>query len=114
MQAVGFVRKEQKELMSKKKSRLSKWFNRKFSNKQPKEWKTRKIAFVGVLFVWLLVITIGFLSTWLGKELNDTLIDNIFSAGKWVIATGCSIVIVGSITECIEHKGNTESEDEEL
>ena len=100
--------------MSKKKSRLTIWFIRKFSNRQPKEWKTRKIAFIGVLLVWLLVIAIGFASTWFGKELNDTLINNIFSAGKWVIATGCSIVIAGSITKCIEHKGNTESEDDEL
>ena len=95
--------------MSNKKSRLVKWLNRKFSNRQPKEWKTRKIAFVGVLLVWLAVITIGF-----GKDLNDTLINNIFSAGKWVIATGCSIVIAGNITKCIENKGNVESEDEEL
>lgn len=108
------MQKEIRELMSNKKSRLVKWLNRKFSNRQPKEWKTRKIAFVGVLLVWLAVITIGFTSTWFGKDLNDTLINNIFSAGKWVIATGCSIVIAGNITKCIENKGNVESEDEEL
>lgn len=97
-----------------KKSRLTKWFNRKFSNKQPKQWKTRKIAFMGVLVTWLIVITIGFISTWFGRELNDTLINNIFSAGKWVIATGCSIVIAGDITKCIKDKGQTEYDEEEL
>lgn len=100
--------------MSKKKSRLTKWFNRKFSNRKPKEWKTRKIAFVGVLLVWLIVILVGFLCSWFGRELNDTLINNIFSAGKWVIITGCSIVITGNITDCIGNKGQAESEDEEL
>lgn len=97
-----------------KKSRLTKWFNRKFSNKQPKQWKTRKIAFMGVLVAWLIVIAIGFISTWFGRELNDTLINNIFSAGKWVIATGCSIVIAGDITKCIKDKGQTEDDEEEL
>ena len=111
---VGFAQKEIRVPMSKKKSRLTKWLNRKFSNKKPKEWKTRKIAFVGVLLVWLIVIAIGFISTWFGKELNDTLINNIFSAGKWVIATGCSIVIAGGITDCIGNKGHEESEDDEL
>lgn len=95
-----------------KKSKLTKWFNRKFNNKQPKQWKTRKIAFMGVLFTWLIVIAIGFISTWFGRELNDTLINNIFSAGKWVIATGCSIVIAGDITKCIENKGQSEDEEE--
>lgn len=97
-----------------KKSRLTKWFNRKFSNKQPKQWKTRKIAFMGVLVTWLIVIAIGFISTWFGRELNDTLINNIFSAGKWVIATGCSIVIAGDITKCIKDKGQMEYDEEEL
>lgn len=95
-----------------KKSRLTKWFNRKFNNKQPKQWRTRKIAFMGVLGTWLIVIAIGFISAWFGRELNDTLINNIFSAGKWVIATGCSIVIAGNVTECI--KGQTENDEEEL
>jgi antibiotic biosynthesis monooxygenase (ABM) superfamily enzyme len=99
--------------MSKKKSRLTKWFNRKFSNRKPKEWKTRKIAFMGVLLVWIIVIAIGFICNWFGKELNDTLIDNIFSAGKWVIATGCSIVIAGNVTDCIKNKGQEEDEEDE-
>lgn len=67
--------------------------------------------------MWLIVVVAGFICNWFGKELNDTLIDNIFSAGKWVIATGCSIVIAGNITDCINKKGlkeTTEEEDEEL
>lgn len=101
------------ELMSKKKSKLTKWFNRKFSNKKPKEWKTRKIAFMGVLLVWIIVIAVGFICNWFGRELNDTLINNIFSAGKWVIATGCSIVIAGNVTDCIKNRGQSECLDAE-
>lgn len=58
-------------------------------NKPWKKWRTRKITFIGVLLVWLVLIGLDVA----GVELNDLTIEKAFDKGAWVITTGTLLVL---------------------
>ena len=64
----------------------------KIKNKPWKKWRTRKITFVGVLFVWVLLIIFDLV----GIEMSDIIVENVFDKGIWVIGTGTIIVLADS------------------
>ncbi len=61
----------------------------KIKNKPWDKWRTRKKVFVGVLFIWLLLLALDIA----GVELNDIIIENLFDKGAWVITTGTLLVL---------------------
>ena len=58
-------------------------------NKPWKKWRTRKVTFVGVLFIWLLLLALDLI----GVEINEIIIENLFDKGAWVITTGTLLVL---------------------
>ena len=60
-----------------------------FKNAPWKKWRTRKLVFVGVLFIWLLLLALDIV----GVELSEVIVENLFSKGAWVITTGTLIVL---------------------
>lgn len=63
-----------------------------FKNRPWKKWRTRKITFIGVLLVWLLLVGLDVA----GVELNDLIIEKVFDKGAWVITTGTLLVLTGT------------------
>lgn len=83
---------------------MKQWFN----NKAWKEWKTRKASFIGVIIFWIIfTITILILDVF-SVDVSDTIINNVFDAGKWIITTGCAITVSKVF------KGKTNSDDDEI
>lgn len=58
-------------------------------NKPWKTWKTRKVTFIAVCILWLVMAILGLC----GREIDSTIIDFIFGAGKWLLTFGIVLVI---------------------
>jgi hypothetical protein len=58
-------------------------------NKPWKTWKTRKVTFIAVCILWLVMAILGLC----GREIDPTIIDFIFGAGKWLLTFGIVLVI---------------------
>lgn len=58
-------------------------------NKPWKTWKTRKVTFIAVCILWLVMAVLGLC----GREIDPTIIDFIFGAGKWLLTFGIVLVI---------------------
>lgn len=87
------------------------------SNKPWKKWKTRKFAFIFALVVFVVytIVCIIMLSNEL--LLDSTLTTEVISFLKWVVTTGCFVVIFDKGTDCAKSimckhgDENIESED---
>lgn len=87
------------------------------NNKPWKKWKTRKFAFIFslVVFVVYTIVCIIMLSN--GLLLDSTLTIEVISFLKWVVTTGCLVVIFDKGTSCAKSimckhdDENVESED---
>lgn len=75
-------------------------------NKPWKTWKTRKITFIIVCIVWLSTAILG-LS---GREIDPTMIDFIFGAGKWLLGFGISLVLTDKVADKIIERGGNINE----
>lgn len=58
-------------------------------NKPWKTWKTRKVSFIAVCILWLVMAILGLC----GREIDPTIIDFIYGAGKWLLTFGILLVI---------------------
>lgn len=63
------------------------------SNKPWKEWKTRKTTLIFSVLCVCVYIVIGIVMGFLGKSLDGTLTEQVFSFFKWLVITGCAITI---------------------
>ena len=79
-----------------------------FTNRPWKEMKTRKITLVGVILFWITYTTICVTLSAFGIGISDSLTDNVFQAGEWLITTG-TVITVAKIV-----KGRTNSDDDEI
>ena len=94
------------------------------SNKPWRAWATRKVVLMSVILFWVLyVVAMILLATLLGVEVSqlDTLTEQVFSAGKWLVVSGCAITIAkvakgktnSDKTEIFPDGGLEDSSDEE-
>lgn len=58
-------------------------------NKPWKTWKTRKVTFIAVCILWLVMAILGLC----GREIDPTIIDFIYGAGRWLLTFGIVLVI---------------------
>lgn len=86
-------------------------------NRPWKKWRTRKITFLFALvsFVAYVIVCIIMLSNEL--LLDSTLTTEVLGFLKWVVTTGCVLVIADKTTSCVKdiksnHVEIDESEDE--
>ena len=63
------------------------------NNKPWKEWKTRKLSFVGVVCFWIIYIVFALVLSAFGILIPDTITDNVFTAGEWIVGSGCFITV---------------------
>lgn len=81
------------------------------SNRPWRAWATRKVVLVSVILFWVLyVVVMILLATLFSVEVSqlDTLTEQVFSAGKWLVVSGCAITIAKVV------KGKTNSDKTEI
>ena len=58
-------------------------------NKPWKTWKTRKVTFIAVCILWLVMAILGLC----GHAIEQGIIDFIYGAGRWLLTFGIVLVI---------------------
>lgn len=80
-------------------------------NKPWKEWKTRKVTFIGVCVLWLALAILGLV----GHPVEQGIIDFIYDGGKWLLTFGIILVLsdkAGDKLMRVFRKDNTYGEEE--
>lgn len=81
-----------------------------FNNRPWKEWTTRKITLLFTIFAFVIYAIVLIAMNMAGVEVSqlDTLTEQVYSAGKWLVITGCTITIAKTV------KGKTNSDKDEI
>lgn len=76
-------------------------------NKPWKAWKTRKISFMAVSFIWLAYAVLGLI----GHEFNTDILNFIFNAGVWMLGFGITLVIADKVGDkLLKRKAGSDDE----
>ena len=66
-------------------------------NKPWKAWKTRKVTFISVCILWLVMAILGLC----GHPIESTIIDFIYGAGRWLLTFGITLVISDKVADTL-------------
>lgn len=76
-------------------------------NKPWKSWKTRKISFMAVSFIWLAYAVLGLI----GHEFNTDILNFIFNAGVWMLGFGITLVVADKVGDkLLKRKAGSDDE----